>query len=507
MINNIGIIGGGTAGLVTALYLRKIYPKLKIDLVESKSIGIVGVGEGTTEHWRDFMVECNIMHSDLLKETDATFKYGINFKNWNGDNENFLHTVSSSYNIESSTRDKIIYAWLIANGKTAKSLTYDYIENNLHRFPYWSVNQFHFDTFKLNEYLHKVCKNRSINIIEANIKNVSLTSNGFIDKLLTDDSRKLHYDFFVDCTGFHRLLLEKTLNVKWKDYTRYLPINKAIVFPCDRQEQLPSWTLAEALNNGWRWQIPTQSRFGNGYVFCDNFCTEDQALEEIETIFGKIDNARSIKFSAGTLDQFWVKNCAGVGLATSFVEPLEASSIGFSIIQATLLTNYIGNYIPNTENLYAQKEYNKNCSKIMDNILDFIALHYQGKRNDTEFWKYTKAMPKPDSLVEKLNLFKFIFPKDSQFDYKNYMFKAANWIHVLHGLQLIEPSVAQRCLEYQPDHMQNNIQNLVSNTLDYEREIEITKQMFPDDTTPNFVSHKEAIEWLINNPEHENEIN
>jgi thioredoxin reductase len=170
ILNNLAIVGGGTSGLVTALILKKTYPNLTIDIIESDKIGIVGVGEGSTEHWNNFMMHCDINTSELIKETGATFKYGINFDNWNGDGKNYIQSVSSAFNIESQSNSKFVYAWLIANGHGPEQLIHNYVEKSLHRKPYWSINQFHFDTFKLNKYLHDLCEKRNIGIIAGHIR-------------------------------------------------------------------------------------------------------------------------------------------------------------------------------------------------------------------------------------------------------------------------------------------------------------------------------------------------
>lgn len=485
-VNSVAIVGGGTAGLITALILRKTYPNLTIDLIESDKIGIVGVGEGSTEHWKDFMADCNIDLSELIKETDATFKYGINFDNWNGDGQNYMHTVSSAYNIESQTHSKILYAHLIASGAGPKDIVHDYVEQNLHRQPYWGINQFHFNTFKLNEYLHKKCEERTITVIKAEVEQVNLADDGAIKNIVTSTGQTLSYDFYMDSTGFHRLLLNKSMGIEWISYKKYLPLNSAIAFPTERMEDIPSWTLSKAMSSGWLWRIPTQERFGNGYVFNDQFIDFDQAQKEVEELYGHpVNVAKKIKFDAGRLDKFWHKNCAAIGLSSSFVEPLEASSIGCSIQQAYIFTTLLASYIPNSENTYAERIFNQQSTEILDNILDFVALHYHGKRNDTPFWKSVKDLEIPPGLKEKLEIFKHKFPSKSDFPNKRVMFKEANWILIMHGLGLISKEVAQQEIDMQPAHVRDSVKYNAS---------------FP--TSPkDFISHRDALQWLMDHPE------
>jgi tryptophan 7-halogenase len=486
ILNNLAIVGGGTSGLVTALILRKTYPKLKIDIIESDKIGIVGVGEGSTEHWQNFMHHCDISTSDLVANTDATFKYGINFDNWNGDGVNYIQSVSSAFNMESQSNSKFVYAWLISQGYGPEKLTHDYVQKSLHRKPYWSINQFHFNTFKLNQYLHDLCEKRDVGIIKTDIEQVVLAEDGSIAHLIDKEHRQHTYEFYVDSTGFHRLLLHKTLGVRWRSYNQYLPMNSAIAFPTERTDHIPSWTLAKALDAGWLWRIPTQNRYGNGYVFNDSFMTFEQAQDEVEQLYGhSVDIGKKIKFDAGCLEKSWVKNCAAIGLSSGFVEPLEASAIGCSIQQAFLLTTALNSYIPGSE--YSQRVFNQECDEIMENIFDFVALHYVVKRQDTDFWKSVQSLPRTDSLNEKLEIFKHNFPAKSDFENRRVMFKEANWILVMHGLGLITKEVAAREIQNQPEHLITSIPFNIKNII----------EGMPEDS----VDHRTALQWLIDNPE------
>lgn len=486
-IDNIAIVGGGTSGLICALVLRKTYPHLKIDLIESEKIGIVGVGEGSTEHWNKFMFHCEINTSRLIKETDATFKYGINFVNWNGDEKNYIHSISNAFTIESPTNHKFILAYLIANGYDEKSIIHSYVEKSLHTKPYWSINQFHFNTFKLNKFLHDLCEERNIGVIKCEIENVTIDENGFIDSLESTDNRSFKYDFYVDSTGFNKLLLHKKLNAKWISYKKYLPLDSAIAFRTERTEEIPSWTLAQSMNSGWLWRIPTQDSYGNGYVFNEEFVSPDEAKKEVEQFYGhEIEVKKHIKFDAGHLDKFWIKNCATIGLSGSFVEPLEASSIGSSIQQSMMFSKLISTYAKDIN--YAERTYNKFSTELTENIIDFVALHYCVKRNDTEFWKYVQTLPKTDSLKEKLYLFSTCFPNSAHFENRELMFKETNWIYVMHGLGIISKEVAKKTLDLQPNHIKDSVQYNIRNLLEIS-------------TEHPYVSHREALQWLMDNVE------
>ena len=483
-IDNIAIVGGGTSGLVCALILRKTYPNLKIDILESESIGIVGVGEGTTEHWSSFMFHCEIDIKDLIKETDATFKYGINFVNWHGDGKNYIHSIENSFAIENETNYKYLLAYLTADKKNHNPLVYSHVEQSLHIQPFDAINQFHFDTFKLNKFLHSLCEKRNIGLINCKIKDTTLDNNGHIKSLISDDNREFRYDFYIDSSGFHKLLLNKTLNSKWISYQKYLPLNSAIAFRTERTEDIPSWTLSRAMRSGWLWRIPTQNSYGNGYVFNEDFISADQAVEEIEKLYEhKIEIAKHIKFDAGHLEKFWIKNCAAVGLSAGFVEPLEASAIGFSIQQSFLLAELLPMYSCDTQ--YSKKIYNNQSTELMENIIDFVSLHYCTNRNDTNFWKFVKTLPKTNSFREKIELFNNSFPSSGHFKNRDLMFKEANWIYIMHGLGLISKSTAKRVVDLQSDDVKKTIIEELEHIFNFVNSLEKT-------------SHRKALNYIKN---------
>lgn len=479
----IGIVGGGTSGLITALILKQDNPKFQIDIIESKKIGIIGVGEGSTEHWTTFMHHCNINLAEMIEETDATFKYGINFVNWNGDDQRYLHSLSGEMTVESQTGLKFLFADMISRSEHPDALVPDHTLNNRHIKPYHGVNQFHFNTFKLNEYLHKLCADRGIGLIVDDINYIQLDEEGCISYIVGKDYH--YYDFYVDSTGFKKLLVQRTLGAKWISYSDYLPLNSAIAFPTEREEDIPSTTLSRSMNCGWLWRIPTQNRFGNGYVFCDKFISVEDAQKEVEDLYGHtIEIGKYIQFDPGRLDKAWIKNCVAIGLSGSFIEPLEATSIGASIQQAFMLSNIIHSY--DRRNTYAEDYYNHHFAELLDNILDFVALHYRCKRDDTDFWKYTKDLPLPPGLKVRLEMYKDRYPDKSDFLNHYNMFRDGNWIQVMHGLGLISPEIAKNRLEYEPDHILSSIQINFN-------------AMRRDMNAAESVSHREALQAIIDN--------
>lgn len=439
MIKELCILGGGTSGMVCALIQRVAFPNLNITVVESPTIGIVGVGEGSTEHWRQFMEYVGIGAIELLKETGATFKSGIRFTNWNGDGKEYFHSINAGFTKTNFTGISSVFAYLIAQGADPLELIPASIAQSVHFEPFDSaVNQYHFDTFKLNAFLHKKCKERNINIVEADIIDTLLDEDGNVNQLVTADNQKINADFFIDCSGFKRVISSK-LGAKWISVGKQLPMNSAIAFPTGYKEEIPSHTISTAVNAGWMWRIPTQERFGNGYVFCDNFISEEDAIKEAQSYFEEpIQVGRKFKFEAGYVDKFWIKNCVAMGLAGSFVEPLEASSIGTSIQQSFGFQNLISMWQPGSKII--EDTYNRHFSAVVANIVDFVQLHYITKRDDTEFWRWCKSnIELTDFNQQTLEEFKRVLPTSQFFGDSPYnMFGPQSWIMVMQGLDLFD---------------------------------------------------------------------
>jgi len=421
-LKKIGIVGAGTSGLITALILKSRFPKLKIKIIKSDKIGIIGVGEGSTEHWKEFIDFAKIDEKELIKETDATCKYGIYFKNWT--DKDYVHNVSYLNNFTLG-QYKAAYAFKIKN---KNNLVNNHIlQNNI------SINhkplQYHFNTVKLNNYLIKICKSRNIKIVEDEITNVEVYNNSILK--LNGKKNNYSFDFYIDSSGFKKILIEK-LGAKWISYSKYLPMNEAIAFPTGDTEEYTPYTLSKAMTSGWMWRIPTYGRWGNGYVFNNNYINAEQAKKECEDYLKqKIEIGKNIKFEAGTIDKFWINNCCAIGLSSSFIEPLEATSIGTSIQQSFLLMHLIFNYNESQINLY-----NKTISGLIENIRDFVILHYLVNKKNSKFWKELKIMI-PESLQEKLNLWKNRLPIKEDFKQGYLLFYESNFIVILHALGLI----------------------------------------------------------------------
>lgn len=429
------VLGGGTAGLISAITTKQAFPNYSVKVVESDTIGIIGVGEGSTEHWRRWVEYCKIDLKELVRETDAALKKGIKFENWNGDGKSYFHSLGElffPYNQPVNTNE-FLKALIVQGIKTEDVL----LETNLieQTGGIYTVNQYHFNTFKLNAYLHKICSQRGIELITDTITDVTLTENGDVSSL-TGEKATYDGDFFIDSTGFKRIISSK-LGVKWVSYKKYLPMNHALAFPTNDVSDLKPYTLSRALSSGWNWRISTQGRYGNGYVFCDEFIDSTKAYDEIQSFYSeKVEIAKDIKFDAGRVDKFWVNNCLSIGLSASFVEPLEASSIGNTILQSFVFCEMLEDWY---EDRSVSESYDKHFISCFNNIVDFIQLHYITKRNDTEFWKALPSMmTHTDFVKENLEHFKKHLPAQHYFSGRYSMFNAPNWAQVMAGLELYD---------------------------------------------------------------------
>ena len=451
-IQNFGIVGSGTAGLITALILRRAFPTCPITVVSSSKIGIIGVGEGSTEHWRQFMELVDIPLEEMLVETLATHKYGIRYENWTTHTKDYFHSVGHVDDIF-CYGFFAAYMGIIESGKTLTSQTSSVgmVRNKINREGlHKNTNQFHFDTNKLNEYFTKLAFKRNVRFIDGDVESVTKDENGLLTSVLTKQGNTIDADFWFDASGFSRVLMNKVGNTDWNSFNEFLLCNSAIPFPTesDPNGQIRPYTRARAASSGWMWEIPTQERRGNGYVFCDAFISVEEAVKEAEQMSGyKLpDDPRVIKFDAGHLKEPWQKNCIAVGLASSFVEPLEATSIGSTIQQVRNVIPYLASYLPT--HTASQKHYNKGSHEMMRNILTMIRLHYYGDRQDSKFWQEMSHMPVNPELQEMIDLWAERPP--SRYDFANNhgeMFGAPHLTHVGQGQGIISIDACTRAIE------------------------------------------------------------
>ncbi len=468
------ILGSGTAGFVTALILKNTYPNYEIDIISSSDVGIIGVGEGSTEHWARFIDYCGIHPHEIIKHCGATFKSGIMFKGWGS--RDYLQGVEGSL-VGAHNDTPMAYAKLIGEDCDPIDLiahtTWNsevpfnkFIDISPEEMP---VTQYHFNTRELNTFLSDKCTQIGISQYDDKINEVVLDRGG-VDKLIGNS--EYNYDFYIDCTGFSRLLIGK-LGAEWQSYGQYLMMKRAIVFPTGDEAEYPYWTLAQAMKYGWMFRIPVWGRKGNGYIFDSDYITDEEAKAEVEEYLGHtVDIAKTISFDPGALDKTWIQNVCAIGLSASFVEPLEASSIGTSIQQAFLLASRLHKYNQTTIN-----RYNEEVNAILENIRDFVLLHYMCDRDDTNFWINARSVELPESLKNNLEIWKNKLPISEDFTKSTtkVLFNEYNHAIVLHGLGLFDTN----SINEQFQNFPNSVKEYANRTVHNLRETEANIKTIP----------------------------
>lgn len=399
------IVGGGTAGWMTALLINTNYD-CNVTLIESEDIGILGAGEGTTPQFITFLEEVKLRLSDIVANCSATVKHGIEFANWNGDGTSYFHSfnINDDFNVLTPSNILIIAKYLEEN-KDYNHLNFSNLlsQNYKTGFKLRRKEQgrhtelenvcsyaLHFDARKLADYLKKVAIERDVVRIEGKVTQIKTDDKNYINELVLDNGKSITTDYVFDCTGFARLIIGKFFQTKWKSYANKLPLNSAIPFFLPHDNHVKPQTTAIAMKHGWMWQIPVKDRYGCGYVFDKNRVSSDEALAEAEQWFGqKLTSPRSFSFDAGSFENTVVNNCMAVGLAQSFVEPLEATSIWISLIN---LFEFINLDILRNDNHYLKNTFNKRCSSRNDEVAEFLHFHYLSERDDTPFWKEFKHL-------------------------------------------------------------------------------------------------------------------
>lgn len=468
---NIIVVGGGSAGWLTALAAKKAHPDLNITVIESKDIGILGAGEGSTPQLLSFLQSLDITIADLIKNCDATVKNGIKFTNWNNDNKFYYHafeptlhsdiSITAGMQMYTASSPLIVKSILLGNDRNAVDFNEKISENS--KIPFISQTEkdqrlninykqlypiaVHFNAIKLANYLKDVGVSRGINVINQTVINVSLDSFGNVSSLILENNEKLLCDFVFDCSGFHRLIIGKTFNSEWKDYKDYLPVNSAVPFFIDIEEKIPPYTEAIAMKYGWMWKIPLQSRFGCGYVFDSSLISEKDAMLEIEEFLGYVPEyprkeKGAFKFNAGCYERSWINNCISVGLSASFIEPLEATSLWVTVLSLNKIFSSPDWIISDSEAV--RNDFNKFVKSINESIVDFIFLHYMGSRNDTEFWhkfSYKKASKK---LQDMIDLWQSRLP--NRYDFDNFWHFTSFW-SMAHGINRVSANFAKQYIE------------------------------------------------------------
>jgi hypothetical protein len=449
------IVGGGTAGWLTALFMLKVHPEANsVTLIESSKIGIIGAGEGSTGLLLDLVTnawfDTGTNVQKFMEATDSTPKLGIRHINWTGDGSSYYAPLDGSYTSQSNPDVEFLNIFS-SYGKEKMHLASEIGRHFEHKQLPGFGGALHFDAHKIGHHFRDVLSNENIDVIDDIVVDAALTTAGAIESVTLQSGKIVTGDFFFDSSGFSRVLASK-MGVGWKDYTDHLTVNKAMPFILPREEgqDIEPVTRAHALSAGWMWQIPLKSRIGCGYVYDGNYITDEQAKLELEKVVGQeIEPIRVLSFTSGRSEVLWKNNCIFIGLSSAFAEPLEATSIHTTIVQLLVFSfEFMTDSLDTTVTDINIERYNARMTKMYDDIRDFLVMHYQGGRTDSEFWRViSSGATLTDFSREVLERSKTKIPGVFQFDYYYGSVGAPLWNWVLAGLGKITPEQAKRELE------------------------------------------------------------
>ena len=477
-VTQIVIVGGGTAGWMTAAALSKVLSRdYAIRLVESEEIGTVGVGEATIPMIKLFNQALELDENEFVRETMGSFKLGIEFVNWGRLGDSYIHGFGR---IGQDLGVVPFYQYWLKMQQAGKAAPLDDYsintaaarQNKFMRAVTDRPNSpladiayaYHFDAGLYARYLRKYSEARGVVRTEGKVASVQQRGeDGFIASITMESGEVIPGQLFIDCSGFRGLLIEQTLHTGYIDWTHWLPCDRAAAVPCVRTTPLTPYTRSTARDAGWQWRIPLQHRVGNGHVFSSKFISEDEA---VGTLMANLEGEalaepRVLRFVTGKRRKFWNKNVVAVGLASGFMEPLESTSI--HLIQSSIAR--LTAFFPHAGfDQIDIDEFNAHSDFEFDKIRDFLILHYHAtERSDTPFWNYCRTMDIPESLTRKMELFR---SNGRIFRDANELFAEPSWVQVMHG-QRMQPRGYHAMVDAHPeakivDYMEN-IRGVIAN--------------------------------------------
>ena len=447
-IRSILIVGGGSAGWMTAAALsRKVREGYcSIRLVESAEIGIVGVGEATVPHIRYFNNTLGLDEADFMKKTQATIKLGIKFANWGRIGDAYIHPFGEFgtpiHNVD------FHHYWVRLNQLGEAASLFDYslpcaaAERSRFMLPRQDRSIFssygyayHFDTNLYGPYLRNYAEARGVRRTEGKVVDVTLNGEtGHVESVRMESGEIIEADLFVDCSGFRGLIIEQKLKAGYRDWTNFLPCNRAVACSSEWTGEPVPYTRATALEAGWQWRIPLQHRDGNGYVYSSEFISDDEAAARfLGNLPGKpISDPIFLRFTGGLRKTSWIKNCVSIGLACGFIEPLESTSIYLTQQGITAMLELFPDRDFDQAGI---DEFNRIMNVEYERVRDFVALHYHAtERDDTPMWNYVRNMEIPDTLAYKMRLWR---ERGHIVKYKDGMFLEPSWHAVYVGQRIV----------------------------------------------------------------------
>ena len=470
-VKNVVILGGGTAGWITASVLVKILGKvINITLVESDDIGIVGVGEATIPPIINFNAALGLDEKAFIRETQGSIKLGIQFENWGKPGDSYMHAFGSIG--KEFPFCNFHHFWLKSKQLGMGfdfwdfSLAYQAARQNhfakLARIE--GVNlpglsyAYHFDAGLYAQFLRRFCEPLGVKRIEGTVKKVHLDPvKGEVTRLTLASGNEVEGDLFVDCTGLHSLLIDKSLNTGFEDWSHWLPADSALAVPCESVQPITPYTKAIAHPKGWQWRIPLQHRIGNGFVYSSKYCSDDEAKQTLlSNLDGKaLAEPRKISFRTGRRLKQWNRNVVSIGLSSGFLEPLESTSI--HLIQSGVFR--LLKFFPHSGITDAARdEFNRQSKVEFEQIRDFIILHYKlNTRGDSQYWKDYQAMDIPESLRRKIDLFSasgLIFREQDE------LFTEVAWQQVFIGQGIVPTDTHPLVNALKEEQLQDLLSNL-----------------------------------------------
>jgi tryptophan 7-halogenase len=445
-IRDIVIVGGGTAGWMAAACFARLLnsPDIRIQVIESDAIGIVGVGEATIPHILYFNRLLGLDEDAFVRTTQATFKLGIEFVDWGRIGQRYIHPFGPyGVNMEglhfhhfwlrhSQSADAPDVDAYNLQVLAARAGRFQRPDMKLQGSPLQTISYaFHFDAALYAKFLREFSLARGVTRIEGKITRVQQhPESGFIESVTLESGQTIPADLFIDCSGFRGLLTEQTLQSGYDDWGSYLPCDRAIARACRKVGDPIPYTRATAKSAGWQWRIPLQSRTGNGHVYCSEYISDDAALESLNSdLDGEATSEPNfLRFRAGIRRKPWNKNVVALGLASGFIEPLESTSI--HLIQ-TAIARLMTNFPDKSFNQPDIDYYNRRTRLEYEQVRDFIVLHYHATaRDDSPFWNYCRTMPIPDTLAERIAIYR---ENARLYRHDNELFSETSWFAVMHG--------------------------------------------------------------------------
>ncbi|OZB59697.1 MAG: tryptophan halogenase [Lysobacterales bacterium 14-68-21] len=449
-IQRVVIVGGGTAGWMTAALLaRAIGPQLSITLVESDEIGTVGVGEATIPQIRHVNAFLGIDEDELMRAVKGTFKLAIQFNDWGRIGDSYLHAfgdiglplglvpfqhywLRDRHERGGAAPDLWSYS---INAQACAQMRFGRVER-IGSSPMTGTRYaYHLDAGLYGQYLRRRCDPRQVRRVEGRIVDVRLRADdGFIESVQLASGEIVEGDLFVDCSGFRGLLIEGALKAGYDDWTHWLPCDRAVAVPSARVAPMRPFTQSTARAAGWQWRIPLQHRNGNGHVFCSRFISDDEATA---TLLANLDGEalaepRMLRFTTGARRRFWIRNCVALGLASGFMEPLESTSI--HMIQSGI-SRLISLFPDKHCDSALSAEYNRQTRFEYERIRDFLVLHYRAtERDDTAFWRHCRSIVMPEGLAERTELFR---RSGQVFRHGEELFTEVGWLQVMLGQGIV----------------------------------------------------------------------